>query len=87
MALPTKTNLETLDYSYGGVPFVSVAAKAGINSNTLDYSYGGIPFWGVEAGGTPEPPVLGSVTILPNLFAVGTYGRKVSIKSTNGRLG
>ena len=44
MALPTKANLETLDYSYGGVPFVSVAAKAGIDLDTLDYSYAGVPF-------------------------------------------
>ena len=36
MALPTKTNLETMDYSYGGVPVVSVATKAGIDLDTLD---------------------------------------------------
>jgi len=55
MALPTKTNLETMDYSYGGVPFVSVATKAGIDLDTLDYSYAGVPFWGLEvSGGGPQ---------------------------------
>ena len=42
MALPTKTDVQTMDYSYGGVPFVSVAAKAGIDLDTLDYSYWGV---------------------------------------------
>ena len=51
MALPTNTDLQTMDYSYGGVPFVSVAAKAGIDLDTLDYSYGGVPFWGLEVSG------------------------------------
>ncbi len=55
MALPTKTDLQTMDYSYGGVPFVSVAAKSGIDLDTLDYSYGGVPFWGLEvSGGGPQ---------------------------------
>ena len=55
MTLPTKTNLETMDYSYGGVPFVSVATKAGIDLDTLDYSYAGVPFWGLEvSGGGPQ---------------------------------
>ena len=51
MGLPTKTNLETMDYSYGGVPFVSVATKAGIDLDTLDYSYAGVPFWGLGVRG------------------------------------
>ena len=51
MALPTKTDLQTMDYSYGGVPFVSVATKAGIDLDTLDYSYAGVPFWGLEVSG------------------------------------
>ena len=59
MALPTKTNLETMDYSYGGVPFVSVAAKSGIDLDTLDYSYAGVPFWGLEvSGGGPQSYIL-----------------------------
>ena len=60
MALPTKTNLETMDYSYGGVPFVSVATKSGIDLDTMDYSFGGVPFWGAEVsegGGTDPEPV------------------------------
>ena len=55
MALPTNTDLQTMDYAYSGVPFVSVAAKAGIDLDTLDYSYAGVPFWGLEvSGGGPQ---------------------------------
>ena len=62
MALPTKTNLETMDYSYGGVPFVSVATKAGIDLDTLDYSYAGVPFWGLEeAGGDPPSSIINHI--------------------------
>lgn len=56
MAQPTKTDLQTMDYAYGGVPFVQTAAKTGIDLDTLDYAYGGVPFWAVAAGGTPPPP-------------------------------
>jgi hypothetical protein len=59
MTLPTKTNLETMDYSYGGVPFVSVATKAGIDLDTLDYSYAGVPFWAVMPSGEEPPPPTG----------------------------
>jgi len=110
MALPTKTNLETMDYSYGGVPFVSVATKAGIDLDTLDYSYAGVPFWGLEVSGGSQQSytltcaagsysltgtdiemlvtyiLLGSVAILPNLFAIGAKGKRVSIRPTNGRI-
>ena len=48
MATPTKTDLQTLDYSYFGQPYVQVAAKSGIDLDTLDYSYFGQPFFGAE---------------------------------------
>ena len=83
MTLPTKTNLETMDYSYGGVPFVSVATKAGIDLDTLDYSYGGVPFWGLEVsgGGTPSA---GSVKILPMLACLRLSLGSVMIMPING---
>jgi hypothetical protein len=80
MTLPTKTNLETMDYSYGGVPFVSVATKAGIDLDTLDYSYAGVPFWGAEEGGTPPEPPTGAVKIMPSLSAVA-LGNAVRISA------
>ena len=55
MATPTKTDLQTLDYSYFGQPYVQVAAKSGIDLDTLDYSYFGQPFFGTEAGGGDPP--------------------------------
>lgn len=58
MATPTKTDLQTLDYSYFGQPYVQVAAKPGIDLDTLDYSYFGVPFVGTSVGlfiFTPTP--------------------------------
>ena len=80
MALPTKTNLETMDYSYGGVPFVSVATKAGIALDTLDYSYAGVPFWAVMPSGEEPPPPTGAVKIMPSLSAVA-LGNAVRISA------
>lgn len=44
MALPNSTDLQTMDYSYGGVPFVDVPAKSNIVTTTMDWSYSGLPF-------------------------------------------
>lgn len=38
-------NLQTLDYTAGGYPFVVVPAKAGIDPDGLDLDYGGAPFF------------------------------------------
>ena len=48
MAIPNKTNLQTMDYSYMGVPYVQVASKSGIDLDGLDYSFFGQPFYGAE---------------------------------------
>jgi len=47
MALPTRTNLLTLDYSENGSPFCNIASKSGISLDGLDYSENGSPFWGL----------------------------------------
>ena len=44
MALPNKTELQTMDYSYAGLPFVDVPASGSIDTFTMDYSYSGLPF-------------------------------------------
>ena len=44
MALPTKTNLQTMDYPFLGQPFVSVPAKSSIDTTTMDYAFLGQPF-------------------------------------------
>ena len=78
MALLTKTNLETMDYSYGGVPFVSVATKSGIDLDTMDYSFGGVPFWGAEVSG-------GGAQNLTLTCAAGSYsltGTSVTLTHT-----
>lgn len=44
MALPNSTDLQTMDYSYAGLPFVDVPAKGDILTGTMDWSYAGLPF-------------------------------------------
>jgi hypothetical protein len=52
MALPSNTDLATLDISYRGAPFAQVEAKS-LNSQTLDISYRGAPFVAVGPGVAP----------------------------------
>lgn len=47
MALPTKTNILTGEYSSDGSPFIQVTSKAGIDPNTLEYSSDGSPWWSI----------------------------------------
>lgn len=44
MALPNSGDLQTLDYSYSGLPDGDVPAKAAIVTTTMDWSYSGLPF-------------------------------------------
>jgi hypothetical protein len=57
MALPTDTEIKTLDFVYLGAPFLQVEAK-NLNTGSLDIVYLGMPFVAQPfAGGTPpEPP-------------------------------
>lgn len=54
MALPTKSEVSTGQYSADGSPFIQVAAKSGINVDTLEYSADGSPWWGTEDGPPPS---------------------------------
>jgi hypothetical protein len=53
MALPSNTDLATLDYAYLGQPFVQVEAKA-LTSTSLDIAYLAQPF--VAVGPSAAPP-------------------------------
>jgi hypothetical protein len=44
MALPTPTDLKTLDWSFQGQPFCWVAAKSSITLAGMDYSFQAQPF-------------------------------------------
>jgi hypothetical protein len=44
MALPTPTQLKTMDYAYQAQPFVYVGAKSTIDLKTMDYAYQAQPF-------------------------------------------
>jgi len=48
MALLSKTNITTLQYSADGSPFCHVATKSSINLDTIEYSSDGSPWYGVE---------------------------------------
>ena len=50
MALPNKADLETMDYSFKGQPFIEVPAKGGIDLETMDYVYQATSFVGGIAG-------------------------------------
>ena len=60
MALPNSTDLQTMDYSFNGQPFVNVPAKSGIDTTTMDYSFQAQPFVT-----NPYPTV---VTVNSNFF-------------------
>ena len=73
MALPTRANVLTMDYSGNGSPFCLVAAKAGIELDGLDYSMVGSPWWGLEA------PAVGG-----NIEKVATVTYDADIESVAG---
>lgn len=52
MALPTRDQVLTGEYSGYGSPYIQVAAKSGIDLDTLEYSEYGSPFYGVEVAAT-----------------------------------
>lgn len=53
MALPTQTDLGTLEYVYMGTPFVAITGNTNVNTNTLEYLYMGTPF--ITAPSTAAP--------------------------------
>jgi len=81
MSLPTKSDLQTMDWSYKGQPFVRVPANANIDTDTLDWSYRGQPYWCIAGeGGEPPTPPTGSVRIMPSLSAIA-LGNSVRISA------
>ena len=58
MSLPTKSDLQTMDWSFRGQPFVRVPANDSIDTDTLDWSFRGQPYWCIsgEGGEPPQPP-------------------------------
>ena len=58
MALPSETDLASLNYAYLGQPFVQVEAKS-LDTETLDIAYLGAPFVAVGPGAVGPGPVTG----------------------------
>lgn len=48
MAAPTKSEVESMDFSQNGGPWVFVASNSTVDTNTMDYSFDGGPWWGVN---------------------------------------
>lgn len=48
MALPIKTELQTLDYAFEGLPFAYIEAKDGVETDGLDFAYLGLPFFAAD---------------------------------------
>lgn len=52
MSLPTKSDLQSLDYARAGQPFANIEIGTGVSTLGLDYAYAGQPFVSpVAAGG------------------------------------
>lgn len=56
MAIPTASELVTLDFAFLGLPFCNIESKSGQDTQTLDFAYLGLPWFGASAGGAPPPP-------------------------------
>jgi hypothetical protein len=55
MALPTRDQVLTGEYSMDGSPAINVAAKSGIDADSLEYSLDGSPWWGTEVSAAASP--------------------------------
>jgi hypothetical protein len=49
-----KTELETMDQSFNGEPFVNVTADDTVDTKTMDFSFNAEPFYGVVNTTTPS---------------------------------
>ena len=51
MTLPVATDLQTLDFTFKGLPFAYVEAKSSIGTSSLDFMFQGLPFVAATAAG------------------------------------
>ena len=76
MALPTRTEIITMDFSANGSPFCFVASKSGQDGNGMDYSDDGSPFWftpvAVAAGNIEA---IGGETYATDVAKVGGFSK------------
>ena len=56
MALPTKSQVQTLDFTDWSLPICWVDAKASVDSSTLDYTAWSLPVVALSAGAAPADP-------------------------------
>lgn len=66
MARPTKTEVQTGEYSLDGSPAINVAAKSTVDLDTLEYSLDGSPWYGVEETSAPAPSTFKPIVIFFN---------------------
>lgn len=70
-------DLKTMDYSFGGEPFVEVPSKSTVNTKTMDYGFSGRPFVTNDfPGAGPGPTSILSVSSLAqaSISTVGGVG-------------
>jgi hypothetical protein len=60
MALPTKSDVQTMKYSKDGTPWIQVSPKPAVDPNTMAYSKNGTPWWGVPDSTPPPTPTTNS---------------------------
>lgn len=48
MALPTKAQILTGEYSFDGSPYMNTVSKSSINPSQFEYSFDGSPWWGIS---------------------------------------
>ena len=71
MALPTSSDILTMDYNFQGFPYVNLPSKSTINLLTMDYNFWGFPF------------VSNSAAVIGNIKSIAGIQR-ASIKSVSG---
>jgi hypothetical protein len=82
MALPTKANVETLDYASSEGPGVFVVAKSSIDTTTLDYADNEGPFFGVSDAGAPIAQALtATVAVVATLVKDISLVRSAAVAS------
>jgi hypothetical protein len=77
MALPTPTDLKTLDFVFLGQPFCQVPAKTAVTLAGMDYVYLGQPFVSNEGDSGPTPPVTSNIKFMSSVA-------RANIKAING---
>lgn len=80
MALPTQTDLDSMDFAWRGQPYVDVSTKSSIFLTTMDYAWMAQPFVSNPTGtATPQVPLYITGLITPSLTEVGISSNVLTV--------